>query len=1116
MNSRVRLAVWQSGAPRLGSSDNGEVSGWSATIVSDIRESFDSAWYLREYPEVAQAQLDPVRHYLETGAAKGYNPHPLFDTAWYREQYPDVTTNPFEHYVNYGGYYRNPHPLFDTAWYLAHHPDVAASGMNPLRHYLQIGAAAGYDPHPLFSTTWYVAHNPDVSATGVNPLVHYLSVGGPAGRDPNPNFDTAGYLRQFPDLAATRTVPLLHYLRRGGLPVPSPGRRRTQIVRGAGIGDVLLLTPLLSAMRANRPDDEIVVTTIYPQIFENNPYVDYVVKALVPCEGCDETFVLDYEMTPDDHIVDAYARILGVSVNDRTPELYLSHDERIAASALLHDAGVRVYQRFCAMQLSSGWPVRDWPLERFAEVASALEAEGLRVVVLGAQADPPIGFGVDLRGKTSLRTAAAIIEKCSLMITIDSALMHVALSFRRPVISLFGCTDADKRVPDWALSTALGSDIPCRGCHHRQRPLPAVFAPICQWESVRCMEQLSVAMVLSKARAELARIDNPVVSIILLHYNKYHLVEACLNSIFRHGARCSFEVIVVANGSPPEHVERLQAWRPHLRILKLEPNRGYSEGNNAGAKAARGKYLLLLNDDTTVTPGWLDALVDFARTDPSAGIIGPKLLYPNNDNGIQHCGTVFNEHSIGEHIYRHRPADFEAADRPRYFRAITAACVLIERDLFLQLGGFDPSYGKSGGCEDTDLCFKLLELGKRPAYCPSSVVYHHESVTRGIRDEHHPEELFSRKLLRERWSKYLVPDISEYLLLAEIEAAEGRIWRWLQDVPEELVVRYRAAAATHDRFAVDRGRPISIGDQSVETNRAGTTPPAVVWFDPKLAPGLCGREREDFLREVIGWDGDWYLARYPDIAEGIKRGRLLDPLQHYLEHGRLEGRFVSAADQAARGSADHRSAERSGQLRVGGFSVPFDWPVRGEIGKTFLLRFADGFFEKYMSGAVILDIGFKGGHDGAVPIFPHAIGVDVDFPGYDGIRLPFSDESVDTVFASHVLEHVIDYRLVIRDWFRVVRTGGFIVCLVPHQFLYERKLVPPSNWNGDHKRFYTPASLLREFEESLEPNHYRIRHLADNDFGYIYEGIPPEQHAAGCYEIELVVQKIKPDMDGIA
>src|SRR5208337_2813433 len=200
-------------------------------------------------------------------------------------------------------------------------------------------------------------------------------------------------------------------------------------------------------------------------------------------------------------------------------------------------------------------------------------------------------------------------------------------------------------------------------------------------------------------------------------------------------------------------------------------------------------------------------------------------------------------------------------------------------------------------------------------------------------------------------------------------------------------------------------------------------------------------------------------------------------------------------------------------VRLGRYEVPEDWPVKGEASRTFKEKLKNGFFSTYMAGEVTIDVGYRGDHADAVPIFPHAIGVDLDFPEYDGKILPFDDDSVDTVYSSHMLEHVADYRATIRDWHRVVKSGGFIVCVVPHQFLYEKKHTLPSRWNGDHKRFYTPASLLREFEESLEPNSCRVRHLRDSDEGYAYD-VGPEAHPGGGYEIELVVQKItKPNWD---
>jgi len=191
-------------------------------------------------------------------------------------------------------------------------------------------------------------------------------------------------------------------------------------------------------------------------------------------------------------------------------------------------------------------------------------------------------------------------------------------------------------------------------------------------------------------------------------------------------------------------------------------------------------------------------------------------------------------------------------------------------------------------------------------------------------------------------------------------------------------------------------------------------------------------------------------------------------------------------------------------------------PVGEESRKSYAAKIASGFFARYLAGDNILEIGFRGGGgDSVASIVPAAIGIDVDYPGYDGVRLPFADGSQDAIYTSHCLEHISDYRGALRDWFRVLKVGGFLVIVVPHQWLFERKRTLPSRWNPDHKRFYTPASLLAEIERVLAPNTYRIRHLIDNDAGFNYD-CGPLGHGSGCFEIELVVEKLPPptwDMD---
>ncbi len=180
-----------------------------------------------------------------------------------------------------------------------------------------------------------------------------------------------------------------------------------------------------------------------------------------------------------------------------------------------------------------------------------------------------------------------------------------------------------------------------------------------------------------------------------------------------------------------------------------------------------------------------------------------------------------------------------------------------------------------------------------------------------------------------------------------------------------------------------------------------------------------------------------------------------------------------------------------------------------ESQKSYITKIASGFFDNYLSGSHVLDVGFAGHGGDGQPIVPQAIGIDIDYPGYDGARLPFPDESQDAIYSSHCFEHIVDHIGALRDWFRVLKVGGFAVIVVPHQHLFEKRLDLPSRWNMDHKRFFTPASLLADIEASLAPNSYRVRHLCDNDAGYDY-AIAPADPATGCFEIELVLEKLPP------
>lgn len=178
---------------------------------------FDSAFYLRQRPDVAAQELNPLGHYLRYGAKEGTWPCPLFDPLYYAAQSPAIgDENPLAHFLRVGAWSgRKPHPLFDTDFYLARHAAKIPQGLNPLVHFIRDGAMSGCDPHPLFDCEWYLSQYPQLRERRENPLVHYLTIGWREAASPHRQFIGDNYLRYIPEAKATGVSPLEHLVRNG-------------------------------------------------------------------------------------------------------------------------------------------------------------------------------------------------------------------------------------------------------------------------------------------------------------------------------------------------------------------------------------------------------------------------------------------------------------------------------------------------------------------------------------------------------------------------------------------------------------------------------------------------------------------------------------------------------------------------------------------------------------------------------------------------------------------------------------------------------------------------------------------------------------------------------------
>lgn len=243
-----------------------------------------------------------------------------------------------------------------------------------------------------------------------------------------------------------------------------------------------------------------------------------------------------------------------------------------------------------------------------------------------------------------------------------------------------------------------------------------------------------------------------LLSVLIPVYGQAELTAKCLQAL--QAARGGpTEIIVLDNGSTDATQVLLKA-HPEVRSLRVERNLGFARGSNLAAAISRGEFLVLLNNDTEVQPGWDLALRDeLAR--PQSGAVGLRLLYP--DGSVQHAGLAFGADGLPWHIYRGFPAEAPEVMQRRTLHAVTGACLGMRRKLWQQLGALDENYINC--YEDVDLCLKVRAAGLEVVYRPDGCVIHHEGRTEGRSDR----VTHSWLVLQESWAGRLPSDEAEIL-----------------------------------------------------------------------------------------------------------------------------------------------------------------------------------------------------------------------------------------------------------------------------------------------------------------------------------------------------------------
>lgn len=249
------------------------------------------------------------------------------------------------------------------------------------------------------------------------------------------------------------------------------------------------------------------------------------------------------------------------------------------------------------------------------------------------------------------------------------------------------------------------------------------------------------------------------VSVIIPTRDHAEDLQRCLGSLFEKTQYPDYEVVVIDNGSTEfgalevlRTFEQREASR--LRVLRHDVPFNFSEINNFGVRNSTGSYLVFLNNDTEILEGdWLTAMMRQAQR-PSVGAVGAKLLYA--DDTVQHAGVVIGIGGIAGHSHRQSKRDdlgyFNALATVQNYSAVTAACMMMRREVFDEVGGFDERLKVA--YNDVDLCLRLREAGYLNVFLPYVVLHHFESKSRGydVTPDKWARDETEREFMQARWN----------------------------------------------------------------------------------------------------------------------------------------------------------------------------------------------------------------------------------------------------------------------------------------------------------------------------------------------------------------------------
>ncbi len=666
--------------------------------------------------------------------------------------------------------------VFDIDFYQAQAPDDMPG--DPILHYLTVGVEQGLNPNSWFDTRYYVDTNADIRYTDTNPLVHYLQYGRHEGRSPSVNRVSPPDIGDLQPgnpawrcaFAASRVVRLLVRSARvfvrtlGFLPEAiqyAEWCRKYDSITTADIAAMkadaagFASQPVISIILPtyNTPPKYLqrAIQSVKDQAYErwelciaDDASTDHRVLRMLAEAAAGDARIKLVEREQNGHISAASNSALKLATGEYVT--FLDHDDELRPHALYcvvrelqdHPDAALIYSDedkiSAAGRVFDPYFKPDWNPELFLAQNYLCHLSVFRRELV----DQVGGLRLGLEGAQDWDLAMRVVERIK-----PEQIRHiprVLYHWRAWEES----TAADHRVKKYAFDAA-------------QRMLEEHFERLGQTAGVRC--------VLPFFHIEYP-VPDPAPSVTLIIPTRNHLKELkrCLDSIEANTDYPVYEILVVDNGSDcPETLTYLRQLESNgkARVLHYDAPFNFSAINNAAVSNVESDLVGFLNNDLEViSRGWLCEMAALAVRE-DVGAVGAKLYFA--DGTLQHGGVVLGIHGCAEHWNKHAPGDAPGLGGQAWLRrnvsAVTAACLLMRRELYLDVGGLDAE-NLAIGMNDVDFCLRLRDRGRLNIWTPHAQLYHYESLSRGYDDTPEKISRLRREIefLREKWGEKLETD----------------------------------------------------------------------------------------------------------------------------------------------------------------------------------------------------------------------------------------------------------------------------------------------------------------------------------------------------------------------